>query len=71
MSHPFKPVSGAAIRGSGGRPQETIVGARLVNGALRPTPVTPDVECPRAGVGKVDKKLLKASFWVGRKRMVG
>jgi fatty-acyl-CoA synthase len=23
------------------------------------------------GVGKVDKKVLKAGFWVGRERMVG
>jgi len=23
------------------------------------------------GVGKVDKKVLKASFWAGRERMVG
>jgi fatty-acyl-CoA synthase len=23
------------------------------------------------GVGKVDKKVLKAGFWIGRERMVG
>jgi fatty-acyl-CoA synthase len=23
------------------------------------------------GVGKIDKKVLKAGFWVGRERMVG
>jgi fatty-acyl-CoA synthase len=28
-------------------------------------------ELPMTGLGKVDKKLLKASFWVGRERMVG
>jgi fatty-acyl-CoA synthase len=28
-------------------------------------------ELPMTGVGKVDKKVLKASFWVGRDRMVG
>ena len=28
-------------------------------------------ELPMTGVGKVDKKLLKASFWVGHERMVG
>jgi fatty-acyl-CoA synthase len=28
-------------------------------------------ELPMTGVGKVDKKLLKAGFWVGRERMVG
>jgi fatty-acyl-CoA synthase len=28
-------------------------------------------ELPMTGVGKVDKKTLKAGFWVGRKRMVG
>jgi fatty-acyl-CoA synthase len=28
-------------------------------------------ELPMTGVGKVDKKVLKASFWVGRERMVG
>jgi fatty-acyl-CoA synthase len=26
---------------------------------------------PMTGVGKVDKKVLKASFWAGRERMVG
>jgi fatty-acyl-CoA synthase len=26
---------------------------------------------PMTGVGKVDKKVLKASFWAGRDRMVG
>jgi fatty-acyl-CoA synthase len=26
---------------------------------------------PMTGVGKVDKKVLKASFWTGRDRMVG
>ncbi|UPJ54671.1 hypothetical protein IVB30_40025 [Bradyrhizobium sp. 200] len=25
----------------------------------------------REGVGKVDKKVLKAGFWTGRERMVG
>ncbi len=28
-------------------------------------------ELPMTGVGKVDKKVLKASFWIGRERMVG
>ena len=28
-------------------------------------------ELPMTGVGKVDKKALKASFWAGRERMVG
>jgi fatty-acyl-CoA synthase len=28
-------------------------------------------ELPMTGVGKVDKKLLKAGFWVGRDRLVG
>ena len=28
-------------------------------------------ELPMTGVGKVDKKLLKAGFWAGRDRMVG
>jgi fatty-acyl-CoA synthase len=28
-------------------------------------------ELPMTGLGKVDKKLLKAGFWVGRDRMVG
>jgi fatty-acyl-CoA synthase len=28
-------------------------------------------ELPMTGVGKVDKKLLKARFWAGRERMVG
>ena len=28
-------------------------------------------ELPMTGVGKVDKKLLKAGFWAGRERMVG
>jgi fatty-acyl-CoA synthase len=28
-------------------------------------------ELPMTGVGKVDKKVLKAGFWVGRERMVG
>jgi fatty-acyl-CoA synthase len=28
-------------------------------------------ELPMTGVGKVDKKVLKASFWAGRDRMVG
>ncbi|MDB5625927.1 MAG: acyl-CoA synthetase, partial [Tardiphaga sp.] len=28
-------------------------------------------ELPMTGVGKVDKKVLKAGFWVGRDRMVG
>jgi fatty-acyl-CoA synthase len=28
-------------------------------------------ELPMTGVGKVDKKVLKASFWTGRERMVG
>ena len=28
-------------------------------------------ELPMTGVGKVDKKVLKASFWTGRDRMVG
>jgi fatty-acyl-CoA synthase len=28
-------------------------------------------ELPLTGVGKVDKKVLKASFWAGRERMVG
>jgi fatty-acyl-CoA synthase len=28
-------------------------------------------ELPMTGVGKVDKKMLKASFWAGRERMVG
>ncbi|MDB5619424.1 MAG: acyl-CoA synthetase [Tardiphaga sp.] len=28
-------------------------------------------ELPMTGVGKIDKKALRASFWVGRERMVG
>ena len=28
-------------------------------------------ELPMTGVGKVDKKVLKAGFWVGRDRLVG
>jgi fatty-acyl-CoA synthase len=28
-------------------------------------------ELPMTAVGKVDKKVLKASFWTGRDRMVG
>jgi fatty-acyl-CoA synthase len=28
-------------------------------------------ELPMTGVGKVDKKALRAKFWVGRERMVG
>ena len=28
-------------------------------------------ELPMTGVGKVDKKVLKARFWTGRDRMVG
>jgi hypothetical protein len=28
-------------------------------------------ELPMTGVGKVDKKVLKARFWAGRERMVG
>jgi fatty-acyl-CoA synthase len=28
-------------------------------------------ELSMTGVGKVDKKVLKASFWLGRERMVG
>jgi fatty-acyl-CoA synthase len=28
-------------------------------------------ELPMTGVGKVDKKALRASFWAGRERMVG
>jgi fatty-acyl-CoA synthase len=28
-------------------------------------------ELPMTGVGKVDKKALKAGFWAGRDRMVG
>jgi fatty-acyl-CoA synthase len=28
-------------------------------------------ELPMTGVGKVDKKVLKAEFWSGRERMVG
>ena len=28
-------------------------------------------ELPMTRVGKVDKKVLKASFWAGRERMVG
>jgi len=28
-------------------------------------------ELPMTGVGKVDKKVLKAGFWAGRERMVG
>jgi fatty-acyl-CoA synthase len=28
-------------------------------------------ELPMTGVGKVDKKVLRARFWEGRERMVG
>ena len=28
-------------------------------------------ELPMTGVGKVDKKVLRAGFWAGRERMVG
>jgi fatty-acyl-CoA synthase len=28
-------------------------------------------ELPMTGVGKVDKKVLRAGFWAGRDRMVG
>jgi fatty-acyl-CoA synthase len=28
-------------------------------------------ELPMTGVGKVDKKALRATFWAGRERMVG
>jgi fatty-acyl-CoA synthase len=28
-------------------------------------------ELPMTGVGKIDKKSLRASFWIGRERMVG
>ncbi|MEH2558733.1 acyl-coenzyme A synthetase/AMP-(fatty) acid ligase [Bradyrhizobium algeriense] len=28
-------------------------------------------ELPMTGVGKVDKKVLKAGFWTGRERMMG
>ena len=28
-------------------------------------------DLPTTGVGKIDKKLLRAGFWAGRDRMVG
>ena len=41
------------------------------NNFERPKHIKFVTELPMTGVGKVDKKVLKAGFWVGRERMVG
>jgi hypothetical protein len=49
-------------------PRNEIIDRQRLGYAERGMPVT---ELPMTGVGKVDKKVLKAGFWAGRERMVG
>ena len=49
-------------------PRNEIIDRQHLGHAGGGMPVT---ELPMTGVGKVDKKVLKAGFWVGRDRMVG
>jgi fatty-acyl-CoA synthase len=44
---------------------------RLKGAVHAPKEIKFTSELPITGVGKVDKKALRAPFWVGRDRMVG
>ena len=67
-------VTAVVVAREGARPNEeeliNLVKARK-GSAHAPKHIKFVDELPMTGVGKVDKKVLKASFWAGRERMVG
>jgi fatty-acyl-CoA synthase len=67
-------VTAVVVAREGARPNEeeliNLVKARK-GSAHAPKHIKFVNELPMTGVGKVDKKVLKASFWAGRERMVG
>ncbi|WGR95999.1 hypothetical protein MTX20_15690 [Bradyrhizobium sp. ISRA435] len=58
--------------GASPNPDELIALVKAKKGSAHaPKQVQFVKELPMTGVGKVDKKALKAAFWSGRDRMVG
>jgi len=54
------------------KPDELIAMVKAKKGSAHaPKQVQFVTELPMTGVGKVDKKILRARFWSGRDRMVG
>jgi fatty-acyl-CoA synthase len=67
-------VTAIVVAREGTRPnaEELIALVKAKKGAAHaPKQIQFVKELPMTGVGKVDKKVLKASFWAGRERMVG
>ena len=67
-------VTAVVVAREGSRPnaEELIALVKARKGAAHaPKQIQFVKELPMTGVGKVDKKVLKASFWTGRDRMVG
>ena len=67
-------VTAVVVAREGARPnaEELIALVKAKKGAAHaPKQIQFVKELPMTGVGKVDKKVLKASFWAGRERMVG
>jgi fatty-acyl-CoA synthase len=67
-------VTAVVVAREGTRPnaEELIALVKARKGAAHAPKQIQFVEkLPMTGVGKVDKKVLKASFWTGRERMVG
>ena len=67
-------VTAVVVAREGSRPnaEELIALVKAKKGAAHaPKQIQFVKELPMTGVGKVDKKVLKASFWAGRERMVG
>jgi fatty-acyl-CoA synthase len=66
-------VTAVIVPRDGARPdaEELISLVKAKKGLHAPKHIQFVKELPMTGVGKVDKKVLKASFWAGRERLVG
>jgi fatty-acyl-CoA synthase len=67
-------VTAIVVAREGARPnaEELIALVKAKKGAAHaPKQIQFVKELPMTGVGKVDKKVLKASFWAGKERLVG
>ena len=66
------PLSWCAREGTRPNAEELINLVKARKGSAHaPKQIKFVTELPMTGVGKVDKKVLKAGFWAGRDRMVG
>jgi fatty-acyl-CoA synthase len=67
-------VTAVVVAREGARPseEELIALVKARKGSTHaPKRIKFVTELPMTGVGKIDKKVLKAGFWTGRDRMVG